>query len=47
MTYETYRNSDFLIGGLEKANQSHGPTKFSRLTTEFFEWEFLKTFLLR
>jgi hypothetical protein len=47
MTYETSRNSDFLIGGLEEANQSHGPTKFSPLTTEFFEWRFLKTSLLR
>jgi len=44
---ETSRNSDFLISGLEEANQSHGPTKFSPLTTEFFEWRFLKIFLSR
>jgi len=42
MTYEMYRNSDFLIGGSEEANQSHGPTKFIPLTTEFFVWRLKK-----
>ena len=42
MTYETSQNSDFLIGGLEEANERNGHTKFSPLTTEFFEWRFLK-----
>ena len=45
MTYETFRNSDFLIGGWEEAYQSHGPTKFSPLTTEFFVWRFKKKIL--
>lgn len=42
LTYEISRNSDFLIGGSEEANQSHGPTKFILLTTELFVWRFKK-----
>ena len=47
MTYEISRKSDFLIGGSEEANQSHGRRKFIPLKTEFLVWRFLKTSLLR